>query len=259
MDGSGSRVQFEAAVPVDNAGLIANIQHALGLRLPELRDFEYARREPLTILANGPSARQYKGNGKHVLALNGALRFCDAERIVPDFWAACDPQSIVTDFLHCAPYDTTYLVASKCHPSVFERLQDRNVVLWHVWERATAHLFEDRISVPAAQSITGTAFELATHLGYRAFKTWGWDACYMDGQSHAAPQFNAGEDRAVEIVRPDRTSVYQTTTTWAMEAQDIMPRLVGFPYPIHIHGGGYMGDLLSAFLPYRVTADKDLR
>jgi hypothetical protein len=34
-------IAFDVRVPVDDAGLVANVRHALSLGLPELRDFEY--------------------------------------------------------------------------------------------------------------------------------------------------------------------------------------------------------------------------
>lgn len=255
MDG-GNPITFSPKVPVDDEGLRANVRHAMSLRLPTLRDFEYRRQGHLDVVANGPSAPAYfqptPKNGP-VLALNGALELFNGRRIIPDYWAACDPQELVTDrFLRCAPYDVTYLIASKCHPSVFERMSDRNVILWHVGEPATRALFDHHdIVIPASSSITSTSFELMTHLGFRRFETWGWDGCYMDGQGHAVPQPEAPS--RVEITVHDR--VYETSPVWALECDDIANRLVGFPFPIHIHGDGFFADMLSRVVPHRVTRD----
>lgn len=250
----GSPIVFDVKTPVDDDGLRANVRHAMGLRLPTLRDMEYARKEPLTIVANGPTAHQapLSRPSHRTLAINGALEIFNDQRAIPSYWAACDPQPLVTNFLRCAPYDTTYLVASKCHPSVFERLAGYNVILWHVGESATRSLFDHHdIVIPASSSITSTSFELMTHLGFRRFETWGWDGCYMDGQGHAIPQEEAPS--RIEITVHDR--VYETSPVWALECDDIANRLVGFPFPIHIHGDGFFADMLSRVVPHRVTRD----
>lgn len=258
MDGNGSPIRFAPVVPVDDEGLRANVRHAMGLGLPTLRDFEYAWREPLHVVANGPSAPAFFDTDAHAvptLALNGALELFNDHRILPDYWAACDPQELVTDrFLRCAPYDVTYLIASKCHPSVFERLSDRNVILWHVGEPATRDMFDPAhdILIPASSSITSTSFELMTHLGFRRFETWGWDGCYMDGQGHAIAQEEAPQRVEITI---DNQRTYETSPVWALEADDIANRLIGFPFPIHIHGDGFFAEMLSRVVPHRVTRD----
>lgn len=250
-----SRVEFDVQLPVDNEGLRANVRHALGLRLPELRDFEYPRPEQFHIVANGPSARRLDGSAPvpHTCALNGALGIFDAP---PMYWAACDPQPMVADFLAPAVRDTVFLVASKCHPSVFEVLAGKGItpVLWHVWEEPTAGLLEDRLSVGAGVSITNTVFELGAHLGYRRFVTTGWDGCYgPDGAAHANGPSPPPADLKLWI--GDRS--WPSCPAWALEAQDAAARLVGFPFPIHVNGDGFMGAYLSLLLPNRVTTDTD--
>lgn len=248
---SREAIEFDVQVPVDDRGLLANVQHALSLKLPELRDFEYPWQGALNVIAAGPSARKAPMDGK-TLALNGALRlFTNAHR-APTYWAACDAQEAVADFLTDAPQSITYLVASKCHPAVFERLQGRNVILWHVFDKATYRLFADRAPVGGACSITICAFEVMARLGWRRFETWGWDGCYMDGHAHAVAQANGGEDRTVR----NGAMSFQTTTTWMNEAQDASNALNGFPFPIHVHGGGMTGEFLKSCRPSHFVTDR---
>ena len=67
-----------------------------------------------------------------VIAVNGALGPLLARNAVPTFWAACDGAEKVADFLTEVPAETIYLVASRCHPKVFERLKGRLVRVWRL-------------------------------------------------------------------------------------------------------------------------------
>src|SRR5580765_5062864 len=172
-----TEVEFVVSTPVSDEDLVANVRHALTLGLPELCDFEYAWNGPLTVVASGPSALKAPFDGK-TLAINGALGLFTRAGRAPTYWVACDPQELVADFLDEMPESTTYLIASKCHPKVFERLRDRKVILWHVHDECTWELTKERQPVARAVSVTICAFELMARLGWRRFDTWGWDGCF---------------------------------------------------------------------------------
>lgn len=245
-------VTFDVQTPLDDGTLVAHVLQALGRELPDLRDFEYPWTEDLTIVASGPSGRRASLTGK-TLALNGSLKLFTDRGLAPTYWAGCDPQELMADFLTDAPKETIYLVASKCHPKVFDTLaaQGCRVVLWHVGDQATKELLEDRFPVACACSITICTFELMARIGWRHFHVWGWDGCLMDGNGYANPQAVASPEVTIEI--GDLT--FQTTHTWALEAQDAVHALSRFPFPIHVHGGGLAGEMLKAFHPSRIVTD----
>jgi hypothetical protein len=243
-------VEFQTVVPVDDDGLKANVRHALGLGLPDLRDFEYPWQEPLHVIANGPSAWQapIADRSLKTVALNNALSLFPHP---PTYWAACDPQPLVADFLTAHPEQTVYLVASKCHPSVFERLQGHEVILWHVADSATWPILQDRFPVQAWTSITICIPELFARLGFRRFDMWGWDGCILDGAENAVSQLN-NEGRITLDVAGQK---FETCHTWALEAQSAVTALAGFPFPVHVHGPGMVAAILKAFLPKRILTD----
>src|SRR5882757_3181008 len=122
-------IYFQEVLPCDDAHLAHNVAHALTLGLPGVDQ------EPLGVLnivASGPSAAKadFEGIGvgfsgpvlaaQPVLAVNGALKVLLDRGIIPHWWAACDPQALVADFLpDIPPVSTTYLVAAACDPAVF--------------------------------------------------------------------------------------------------------------------------------------------
>ena len=249
-----STIQFEIHTPLNGDILVEHVKHALTLGLPELRDFEYAWEGALKVIANGPSARQADLSGK-TLAINGALKLFTDKGLAPTDWIGCDPQELVADFLTEAPIHTTYLVASKCHPRVFEALRGRNVIVWHVHDSPTDALTENLFPVCRAVSVTICAFEVMARLGWRKFDTWGWDGCVMDGQEHAVAQTNMGGHINIEVTTEKGTRNFTSIPAWALESEDAISALRGFPFPIHIHGGGMMGALLSLYLPVHMMTD----
>ncbi len=250
---NGQAVVFnDTRLPADNATLAMQVQHALGLGLPVLRDFEYPWNGALRVVGNGPSARKAPLDGK-TLAINGALKLFVEQGLAPTYWIACDPQELVVDFLAEMPEQTIYLVASKCHPKVFERLKDRKVVIWHVGDLATLPLVGDRFPATPFNSITSCAFEIMARLGWRNFDVWGWDCCVMAGAENAVVQDN-GAQTYLDVTSRGRT--YRTTGTWLHEAHDALSMLKGFPFKVTFHGSGFMGAFARDFLPMKIEAEE---
>lgn len=235
----GREVEFDVRVPVADDGLALNVASALARGLPEIPAM-LPEPDLVTIVANGPSARECSFAGP-TLALNGALRLFVERGTAPTYWAACDPQPVVAEFLKDAPESTIYLVASKCHPSVFDALKDRKVLVWHVDDCGTWDLVKDRNAISTGVSITIVSFELMSRFGFSRFETWGWDGCYLNGQDHAAPQAHSGTDLEMQV----GINRFRTTTTWALEAQDAYHKLTITPRNVKVRGGGMIGAVLQ--------------
>lgn len=230
-------IEFEVCLP--DADIPAHVQSALARGLPEL-GVRVPRGDALKIIANGPSARNAPLDGPTV-ALNGALKlFTDAGR-APTYWAAVDPQAMVAGFLTDAPRETTYLVASKCHPSVFDALADRKVIVWHADDPSTWDVVKHKLPVAAVCTVTLTVFEVMHRLGFRTFETWGWDGCYIGGAAHASGQGTSGDFRTIKV----GSRRFDTTTNWALEAQAAHRYLNLVPRDVTVVGPGMIGAILN--------------
>lgn len=233
-------VEFSVRVPVDDPGLVANVRHALKRGLPHLLGQPATKRpERLQIVANGPSAASAPRVGQ-TMAINGSVRVFSRAN-PPTYWVGCDPQELLADLLDYTPDETVYVVASKCHPKVFERLCGKRVLLWHVDDFATWRLIRHFDPIRTASSVTICAFEIGERLGFNRFGIWGWDGCYLDGKDHANGQAHGGYDITNEVGE----QVFQTTRTWALEAQDAVQKLRMTPRDIQIYGPGMIGAMLD--------------
>jgi hypothetical protein len=261
----GSVVQFEIKSPLDGAAIRSHIQAALSRGLEEV-EIAAPRDERLTIVANGPSALEAPPLTESLtdaptesltgaltrslaklptLAINNALRLFVDRGIAPDYWMASDPQACVADYLHDAPRDTVYLVASKCHPAVFDALRDRRVVLWHCAEPGTLDLLTGRLVIQSSITVTLCALNLMPVLGYQRLATWGWDGCYLADRDHAATQpHHRGRDITIEVGPGQH---FTTTTSWAAEAQEAVRVFQSLPRDAIVHGGGMIAAILDRF------------
>lgn len=240
----GLPIAFDIVVPTTNAALNENVRHALTLGLPEADN----RLAPLNIVANGPSARGLKFKGS-TLAINGALNLPCFAKKPPDMWIACDPQELVADFIVSPSRKTTFLVASKCHPAVFERLKGFDIRLWHL---SDVEFTKGRV-VPCATSVTLTALLLAQRLGARNIDVYGWDCCFAeDGAHHAAGSDLNPNNAKIDVrVGPEEWGKeFKSTPTWCLEAQEavnVLPLLRWAGVDVVIHGDGMVRAIASEY------------
>jgi hypothetical protein len=231
-------IEFEVKTPLDQRGLRSHVAWSTRQGLVEVHEGRL-RDDVVNIIANGPSALDAPLEGL-TCALNGALKVFTEKGLAPTFWAGCDPQPLMVNFVKQAPAETVYLVASKCHKSVFNALKRRDVRLWHI-DDTDGHPW----AVPTATSITLTAMSLFRRMGYQHFRLWGWDGCYLDGKDHANPQPHHGDPVTVWV----GDQPFRTTGTWALEAQDAVHQLRLGDYFVSVEGPGMIGAVLKALAP----------
>jgi hypothetical protein len=249
----GGEIEFVLNTPATDEQLAANVAHALSLGLKSTQ-----QRKRLIVVANGPSARLAPfDTDLPTLALNGALRQFVERDLAPTYFAACDPQPLVADFLRNAPKSTTYLIASKCHPDVFKTLLDQGIkpILWHVADvDIPAH-----VRAPLCCSITLCAsWEMRLAYGFTDLDYYGFDACYLYDEHHAGDArlpgptditLNFGGQIVGEEIVGGRT--FETNHTWAAEAEFAQQYFQLARYldtNVTIHGDGMMAAMREVAL-----------
>jgi uncharacterized Rossmann fold enzyme len=148
------------------------------------------------LIGGGPSLTEYTEEllafQGDFFALNGSAKYLHNLGITPKFHVIMDARPENISFLEYPDIHTTYLLASQCHPSLFDRLEGYKVVIWH----AAAGEPLDKVFTPGSQLIGSgptvglRAMNIAYILGYRYLSLYGYDSCAY----HAYPQaMNAGQ------------------------------------------------------------------
>lgn len=152
-----------------------------------------------------------------VLAVNGALKYLLGKGIVPRWCMLWDADPCIAEFAVPHP-DVTYLLASRCHPSVFERLKDCKTVVWHAGgdHNIEELLIENGVNEPMLQG--GTAgitrgLYLAYALGYRDVHIFGADSSYDESGEHHVEGASLVPEHMMDIMVGGRW--FKSTAQWA--------------------------------------------
>lgn len=155
---------------------------------------EWRATKEIAIVGGGPSLHDTMGDlHKHddVMVCGSAHDFLIQNHIRPKWTVLCDPDPIIIKYIKYASPYTTYLVASQCHPSVFEYLQSRKcrISLWHAGQNIEQEkLFgENKIVIRGGCTVGLRAIPIAINFGYSLIHLFGFDNCLIDGgkTSHA--------------------------------------------------------------------------
>jgi ubiquinone/menaquinone biosynthesis C-methylase UbiE/uncharacterized Rossmann fold enzyme len=167
--------------------ILANTKRVKGrIRAREPHD------DAIAIVCYGPSLNdtweQIK-KFKYVMSCSGAHKFLLERGIVPTWHVEVDPREHKLELLGEPHKSVEYLIASTCHPKVFERLDGFNVKLWHVFDPS-----EDAMRVlPYGEwALTGgcsaglRTLTIARFLGFKRQHIFGMDGCEGPSGKHAA-------------------------------------------------------------------------
>lgn len=140
----------------------------------------------ISICGFGPSlSRTYQQLRGDVWACNGAHDWLIAKGIIPKFAMFWDPLPVVSKFVHPHP-DVTYMVASRCHPSIFEALEGFNYYVWHCagdacMDGLLCEYKKAEPMLPGGSAAVTRAMVIVTTMGYRKINLFGGDSSF-DGQ-----------------------------------------------------------------------------
>jgi hypothetical protein len=215
---------------------------------------EHMRTSQLHICGAGPSLEDsYQEISGDVLACNSALGFLLDHDVVPRYAMIWDASPLLVNFAIPNP-SVTYLLASRCHPSVFERLRGCKIVVWHaggdyditgVLERAGIN----EPMVNGGSAAVTRALYLAYALGYRELHLHGADSSYRGDRTHVRGSLVPEKRLTVCAQR----KFFDTTPEWAAQVEEFKCIYEAFKQPdlnakIIVHGDGllpYVANLIG--------------
>lgn len=163
----------------------------------------------LTICGFGPSLADTYSEIKDkscVMSTSGAHDFLISKGIIPKYHVESDAREHKVNFVKNSHPDVTYFINSHCHPTMFETLAHRKVVMWHGFtdDDAANQVATLEEIEPGARLICGgtnvgmRAIVLARDLGYTRFELHGMDCSYR-GATQWAGEHHTPPHNAVKI------------------------------------------------------------
>lgn len=251
-----------------------NIKANIQRDLPWFTGFKDEGRTAV-VVCGAPSMRDHvsdirfhKRHGARIVSVNNAWRFLVENGITPDVHVMLDARPENAEFVKDAPKSTRYVLASQCHPSVFDALADHDVVLWHnaFGDEAKHRQFLDLLApydatkpiilVPGGCTVGLRALWLCALSGFRRIHVYGIDSSYDGDAHHAYAQpLNDGE-QVLEVVMGGKS--YRCAPWMARQAEEFhqhwddlrqfRPDPYGpiEPVTIHVQGRGLIPDMARA-------------
>lgn len=149
-----------------------------------------------------PKLRWVVSRGAYVFALNGTHDWLIERGLQPDFHVICDAKQGNVAFVKNPHKGVTYLIASQCHPDVFDALEGYQVVQWVAYVDGINDVVEasDKpvLVIGGGGTVMLKTMALCALSGFRKMHLFGVDSSYHNGANHAYNQpMNAKESTVI--------------------------------------------------------------
>src|ERR1700692_1436072 len=203
---------------------------------------------PVAIVGGGPSLRHEIGNLKvfpgPIIGCGSSHDFLIENKIPLTYHVNCDPEPIITKWFTKPQFGIIYLIASQCHPDLFEALDLCHVRMWHatVIKAATNKAlcdFRGEPEIPGADFVVGRAWPIAAVMGHKDIHFYGFDCSFppaCDSQ-HAYP-YDWTKEEPVYVTIEHTGERFATVPGWISQLNNFMKMLAmsGGQFQITIHG-----------------------
>lgn len=218
------------------------------------------RTAPIAVVCFGPSladtwerAREFP----YIITCSGAHRFLVERGVIPTWHVEVDPRAHKVALIGPPQPSVEYLIASTCHPAVFDHLDGFNVKLWHVFDNAEDGL---RTLPPGEWALTGgcsvglRTITIARFFGFTDQHIFGMDGSEGATGKHAAAHPNQSKGHAVTTYQGVD---YRTTSGYLEAAQQTFHELDQMPdVKATFYGDGLVQAMAKNYVPHPVGKGK---
>ncbi len=208
--------------------ITSNIRTNRARGLPEVTPALCSHDGTFVIAGSGPSLPKFveeirgeRKAGRPILACNGAHDFLCEHELEPDLFLTIDPRDTIIANTSKKNAHTTYLIASRCSPNLFEHLKDCKVMLWHAWGTGAENdAYEGKYRIGGGTTSGTRAIYIGYVMGYRKFRIYGLDSCLAsDGQTKRFSGEKAGAIWPIFV--GDTKRQFLANGAMAQQAQEI--------------------------------------
>ena len=225
----------------------AHMAYAIGKNLPRLAPSPMGD-ESISLACYGPSLEDTWQNLKPpIISVSGAHDFLVKRGVIPTYHIDIDPRKHKLRHLQNPNDETIYLMASVCHPWVWNMLKGRRVVMWHtISGKQTENwlsMFDPGSTLIYGGSAVGlAAIQVAGFIGYRHIEIHGMDGSFRDGKRHAGEHYGHKQE---EVDHTADGKTFRTTKIMMNSNVELMNVLHSFPVFCVFHGDGLVQSMVA--------------
>lgn len=213
------------------------------------------------MICGGPSLNEYtdeiiklRAEGMAMITTNGTYNWAIRNGMIPSMQLVIDARSFNKRFVQPVVDDCKYMLASQCHPSVFEGLPQDRTYIWHVsghHEGEVKDLFDELYEIwfpiPGGSTVTLRGLCLLRMLGFHKIHMYGFDSCYQEDKHHAysQPENDYKNSGALPIEVGGR--VFQCDPWMYCQAKEFMDMigLFGDEIDLNVKGDGLIAHIIK--------------
>jgi uncharacterized Rossmann fold enzyme len=222
------------------------------------------RTEPIAVVGLGPSLKdtwEKIKDFKYIMTCSGSHQFLLERGIVPTYHVDVDPRPHKVDLMGKPHKDVKYLIASCCHPKMFDHLDGHDVSLWHVFstqEEAMRLLPRGEWALTGGSNVGMRAIAMARFLGFTDIHIFGMDGCLSDeGKSHAIKHPNSQWDDPEPTILVHDGVEYKTTRLLLHYAKETLRELDQMPdIKATFYGDGLIQHVARTRIPNPIHKDE---
>jgi uncharacterized Rossmann fold enzyme len=186
------RVELKHKLAGGTENQVRNILSCMKRKLPEFLPERNAAellqrmKVPVAIVGSGPSIADYVEDIRNfkgvVIAINAAHDYLVDRGVNPHMMVAVDPRIRIAKGFRKPHKDCLYLIASQCHPGVFNMLKGHRIAMWHsacsAIDEIAKQLDTKMGQVHGGTTATLRALAIAYLMGFRMFHLYGVDSSF---------------------------------------------------------------------------------
>lgn len=238
----------------------SNVEAALKRQLPQCTAYETQQDAELIVLGGGWSLAETMFDihglvkkGAKIVTLNGTHQWAIDHNLKPSAHIMLDARETNARFVKNPVRTCQYLIASQCHPAVFDALEDYNAWIWHSVSTPEEKEILDKFYLGRWTPIVGGStvmlrgLSLLRLLGFRRFHVFGFDSC-CHPKTKAHHSYIQPENDKADMIRFDHGGKTWVCHTWmASQALDFLNqyKALGQDWDIKVYGNGLISHLLK--------------
>lgn len=236
--------------------IAAQISANLARGLPEFKSALCVNDGHFVVVGSGPSLplfideiKEERLKGRPICAVKGAHDLLCEHDLEPDLFVSVDPRPRHEN-IRMANSRTIYVLASRCHPEMFETLKDRKIVVFHAYserEECKTWLKEGKVGVGGGTTSGLRAVTIGTILGFHKFILYGMDSCLAnDKMTKRFTGEKAGQIIDIKVGREDAQRTFYANAALAQQANEFQDHYKFIPgIEFEIKGDGLLAAIVE--------------